>query len=50
MFYSSFIPGFEDGVEGMEIGETKVLNLKFPENYVEDLKNKDVEFTVRVDL
>lgn len=45
---NTFIPGFEDGVEGMGIGETKVLNLKFPENYVEDLKNKDVEFTVTV--
>jgi len=45
---NTFIPGFEDGVEGMEIGETKVLNLKFPENYVEELKNKDVEFTVTV--
>lgn len=45
---NTFIPGFEDGVVGMEIGETKVLNLKFPENYVEDLKNKDVEFTVTV--
>ena len=45
---NTFIPGFEDGVEGMKIGETKVLNLKFPENYVEDLKNKDVEFTVTV--
>lgn len=45
---NTFIPGFEDGLIGMEIGETKVLNLKFPENYVEDLKNKDVEFTVTI--
>ena len=43
---NTFIPGFEDGVVGMAIGEEKVLNLKFPENYVEDLKNKDVEFKV----
>lgn len=43
---NTFIPGFEDGLVGMKIGETKVLKLKFPENYVEDLKNKDVDFTV----
>ena len=42
----SFIPGFEEGVEGMKVGETKVLNLKFPEEYVESLKGKDVEFKV----
>lgn len=34
----SFIPGFEEGVIGMKTGETKELNLKFPENYVEELK------------
>lgn len=44
----SFIPGFEEGLIGMKTGETKVLNLKFPENYVEDLKGKDVVFTVSV--
>ncbi len=43
---NTFIPGFEDGLVGMKIKETKVLNLKFPENYVDNLKNKDVEFTV----
>ena len=36
----SFIPGFEEGVVGMKVGETKDLKLKFPENYVEDLKGK----------
>jgi len=45
---NTFIPGFEDGVIGMEIGETKELNLKFPENYVENLKGKDVKFNVTV--
>ena len=42
----SFIPGFEEGVVGMKVGEVKVLNLKFPEEYVEALKGKDVEFKV----
>ncbi len=45
---NSFIPGFEEKLIGMEIGEEKVINLKFPEDYTEELKNKDVEFTVKV--
>jgi trigger factor len=45
----TFIPGFEEGIIGMKKGETKELNLKFPENYTEDLKNKDVKFTVKVE-
>ena len=32
----------------MKLGETKDINLTFPENYVEDLKNKDVTFTVTI--
>ncbi len=43
---NTFIPGFEDGIVGMKVGETKDLNLKFPENYTDSLKNKDVVFTV----
>lgn len=45
---NTFIPGFEEGLVGMKVGETKDLKLKFPENYVEDLKNKEVTFTVTV--
>ena len=45
---NTFIPGFEEGLIGMNIGEERVLNLKFPENYVENLKNKDVEFKVKL--
>lgn len=45
---NTFIPGFEDGVIGMNIGETKELNLKFPEDYVADLKGKSVKFNVTV--
>ncbi len=44
----SFIPGFEEGLIGLKKGDVKELNLKFPENYVEDLKGKDVVFTVTV--
>lgn len=44
----SFIPGFEEGLIGLKSGEEKILELKFPENYVEDLKGKDVTFKVKV--
>ena len=44
----TFIPGFEEGVAGMKIGETKELNLKFPDDYVADLKGKEVKFNVTV--
>lgn len=44
---NTFIDGFEDGVIGMKAGETKDLNLKFPDDYSsESLKGKDVVFTV----
>jgi len=43
-----FIPGFENGLVGVSAGEEKVLNLKFPEDYVSDLAGKEVEFTVKV--
>ena len=44
---NTFIPGFEDGVVGMKIGETKDIPLTFPENYgSEELAGKDVIFTV----
>lgn len=45
---NTFIPGFEDGIVGMKVGEEKDLNLTFPENYTEELKNKDVVFKVKV--
>lgn len=45
----SFIPGFEDGLIGVEIGKTVDLNLKFPDDYGNaDLKGAAVVFTVKV--
>lgn len=44
----TFIPGFEEGLVGMAVGDEKDLNLTFPENYTEELKNKDVVFTVKI--
>lgn len=44
-----FIEGFEDGMVGMKVGETKDLNLKFPDNYGNaDVAGKPVVFTVTV--
>ena len=44
----TFIPGFEEGLVGMKVGETKELNLKFPSEYTKELANKDVKFKVTV--
>ena len=46
----SFIEGFEEGLIGAEKGETRDLNLTFPEDYhpEEGLNGKDVVFTVTV--
>ena len=44
----TFIPGFEEGLVGKSANEEVELNLTFPENYVEDLKNKDVTFKVTI--
>ena len=46
---NTFIPGFEEQVKGMEIGEEKDLNLTFPEDYgAKDLAGADVVFKVKV--
>lgn len=45
---NTFVPGFEDGVIGMKKGETKDVKVKFPEDYVADLKGKEAVFKVTV--
>jgi trigger factor len=43
----SMIPGFEDGIVGMKVGEQKTLSLSFPDDYHnEELKGAAVEFQV----
>ena len=43
----SFIPGFEEQMVGMKAGETKVVKVKFPDDYhAENLADKDAEFEV----
>jgi len=46
---NSFIPGFEDGLIGVGLGEEKTLTLTFPESYgASNLAGKEVEFDVKV--
>jgi trigger factor len=47
---SGYIDGFDDGVIGMKTGETKDLNLTFPDPYPnnEEFSGKPVVFTVTV--
>lgn len=45
----SFIPGFEEGVVGLKVGESKDINVKFPEDYsAENLKGKDAVFSIKL--
>ncbi len=46
---NSFIPGFEDQVCGMSIGEEKDINVTFPEDYhAEELKGKASVFAIKL--
>ena len=43
----AFIPGFEDGLIGKEVGETVMLDLTFPDNYrSEEMAGAEVTFEV----
>ena len=44
----SFVPGFEEQVAGMMPGETRDIDITFPENYVPDLAGKAVVFKVKL--
>ena len=44
-----FIPGFEEQVIGMNIGDERDINVKFPEEYhAENLKGKDAVFAIKL--
>lgn len=45
---NTFIPGFEDQLIGTKKGDTKDVLVKFPEDYVENLKGKEATFKVTV--
>ena len=45
----SFIPGFEDQIVGMKVGEEKDIKVTFPEEYFsKDLAGKEATFKVKV--
>lgn len=45
----TFIPGFEEQLIGMKIGEEKDITVKFPEDYhAENLKGKDAVFHIKL--
>ncbi len=45
----NFIPGFEEQMVGMNIGEEKVITVKFPEDYhAADLAGKDADFKLNL--
>jgi FKBP-type peptidyl-prolyl cis-trans isomerase len=43
-----FIPGFEEKMKGMKVGETRTIEVQFPKNYHEHLKEKTAVFEVVV--
>lgn len=43
---NTFIPGFEEGVVGMTIGQLKPIQLRFPDDYTPELAGKEVVFEV----
>lgn len=46
---NTFIPGFEEQLVGVSVGETKAVEVTFPADYHnEDLKGQEVVFTVTV--
>ena len=45
---NTFIPGFEEKLQGMKTGEERDLDLVFPTEYKEDLAGKPVVFKVEI--
>jgi len=44
---NSFIPGFEEQIVGMKVGESKKIKVTFPENYgAKEIAGKEAEFEV----
>ena len=44
----SFVPGFEEQIVGMKVGEEKDIDITFPENYHAELAGKAVVFHVKL--
>lgn len=44
----SFVPGFEEQIVGMNIGDEKDIDITFPENYAPELAGKAVVFKINL--
>ncbi len=44
----TFIPGFEEQVVGMNVGDEKDINVKFPDEYSAPLAGKDAVFAIKI--
>ena len=44
----SFVPGFEEQIIGMNIGDEKDIDITFPENYAPELAGKAVVFKIKL--
>ena len=44
----TFVPGFEEQLVGAKVGETRDINITFPQEYFPGLAGKDVVFKVTV--
>ncbi|MEN6634402.1 MAG: trigger factor [Clostridiaceae bacterium] len=44
----TFIPGFEEQLVGLKVGDEKDINVKFPEEYSAPLAGKDAVFAVKI--
>ena len=44
----SFVPGFEEQIVGMNIGDEKDIDITFPENYAPELAGKAVVFNIKL--
>jgi len=44
----SFVPGFEEQIVGMKIGEEKDINITFPEDYAPEFAGKDAVFKIKL--
>ena len=45
---NSFVPGFEEQIVGMKVGEEKDIDITFPEDYTPELAGKAVVFKVKL--
>lgn len=44
----TFVPGFEEQLVGAKVGESRDVNITFPQDYVPNLAGKDVVFKVTI--